>query len=196
MDTNKLKTALKYWYEGLGYHDVIRAMHMAERIHTGTRKDNITPEIHHQISVSGYLKTLYSGLLHPKEVYICAWLHDAPEDYLEKYEALISVQSWMTHEVFREISLLNKTSKTTASYYWMLSESSIASVVKGADRIHNHQTMDGVFTAEKKEAYIEETENYVIPMLKEARMNFSEQSNIYYNIIHVLRSQIELIGVK
>ena len=69
----------------------------------------------------------------------------------------------------------------------------IASVVKGADRIHNVQTMIDVFTYEKQKEYIRETQEFIVPMLKEARRRFPRQEPAYENIQHVLVSQAELL---
>lgn len=196
--TEKLKTALKYWYEGMGYQNAIRAMHVAQRIHTGFRKDGVTPEIFHQISVAGYLKTINEGVMHPEAVQIAAWLHDSAEDYLSDYSfMMLRFGKEFDAIVPHAINTLAKTGLTTETYYENLSMCPVASIVKGADRIHNHQTMSGVFSAEKQAEYIKETQDFVIPMLKEARMSFPEQTNAYYNIIHILRTQIELLeGIK
>jgi len=65
--------------------------------------------------------------------------------------------------------------------------------VKGADRIHNVQTMLGVFDLAKQQEYIHETEEYILPTLKEARRRFPHQEPAYENIKHMLQSQIELL---
>lgn len=191
--TDKLKTALKYWYEGKGYLRAVKAMHLSQYLHRGVRKDGVTPEIHHQISVAGYLKTISDGVMYPEEVQVVAWLHDAEEDARSEFLSFEAEAMVWLGDCRADISTLNKTGMTTEDYYDMLSYSPVASIVKGADRIHNHQTMSGVFTPEKVDSYIEETLTYVLPMLKEARMRFPEQTNPYYNIIHVLRTQMELI---
>jgi hypothetical protein len=55
--------------------------------------------------------------------------------------------------------------------------------------------MVNVFTNKGQLWYIEETEEYIIPMLKKARRKFIEQESVYENIKHVLLSQIELIKI-
>lgn len=67
----------------------------------------------------------------------------------------------------------------------------IASLAKGIDRMHNHQSMHGVFSAEKQKSCIEETETYILPMLHVARNQFPQQEAAYQNIKHVLQTQIE-----
>jgi hypothetical protein len=69
----------------------------------------------------------------------------------------------------------------------------VASIVKGADRVHNVNSMVGVFTKEKQARYAGEVEKYFLPMLKQARKNFPEQLDAYFNIMHMLRSQVNLL---
>ena len=80
-----------------------------------------------------------------------------------------------------------------AHYYSEITNCPIASIVKGGDRIHNFQTMTGVFTIEKQTKYISECEDFILPMLKKARRKFPSQESAYENIKLVLMSQIELI---
>lgn len=53
--------------------------------------------------------------------------------------------------------------------------------------------MVGTFTKEKQLSYTEETEKFVLPMLKTARRNFPEQESVYENEKLLLKSQIVLI---
>jgi hypothetical protein len=53
--------------------------------------------------------------------------------------------------------------------------------------------MVGVFTIEKQRDYIQETQDYILPALKEARRRFPRQEPAYENIKHMLKSQIELL---
>lgn len=53
---------------------------MAEKYHSGLRKDKVTPIFQHQISIALYLSTLHPTLMHPAEVYIVTFLHDTYED--------------------------------------------------------------------------------------------------------------------
>ena len=55
---DKVYVALRYWLHGKSYYKALNAMSFATLYHTGVRKDNITPEFHHQISIASYLRTL------------------------------------------------------------------------------------------------------------------------------------------
>ena len=82
--------------------------------------------------------------------------------------------------------------KDMEQYFEEMVNCPIASVIKGVDRINNHQTMHPVFTAEKQKSYIYETNTYIIPMLKKARHLHVEQESVYENIKFVLKSQMAL----
>lgn len=69
----------------------------------------------------------------------------------------------------------------------------ITSIAKLCDRIHNLQSMVGVFTIEKQKKYIDEVNEFFFPMLKAAKRNFPHQTMAYENIKWMLKSQIQLI---
>jgi hypothetical protein len=54
--------------------------------------------------------------------------------------------------------------------------------------------MLGAFDLAKQQEYIQETEEYILPALKEARRRFPHQEPAYENIKHMLQSQIELLS--
>lgn len=71
----------------------------------------------------------------------------------------------------------------------------LASIAKGADRIHNLNSMVGVFSKEKQLSYVAESEQYFLPMLKKARRLHVRQEAAYENLKHMIQSQINLIKV-
>jgi (p)ppGpp synthase/HD superfamily hydrolase len=196
---DKMRTAMRYWLHGKGYHNAVRAMEYAYKHHTGIRKDGITPEFHHQVSIASYLRTL-PGLKYQEEVLAVAFLHDIVEDYGVNLKV---ISAEFGEEITKSVKILTKKSMTETEnfeldvevYFDKMSDCPIASVVKGGDRIHNFQTMIDVFTVQKKQDYISECETYILPMLKEARRRFPEQEPAYENIKLVLMSQIELVNV-
>ena len=193
---DKMRIAMRYWLHGRGYHNAVRAMEFAYRYHTGTRKDGITPEFHHQVSIASYLRTL-PGLKYQEEVLAVSFLHDIIEDH--KVDLKV-ISAEFGKDIADAVKLLTKKSVVendfdVETYFDNMSNCPIASIVKGGDRIHNFQTMIDIFTLEKKQNYIDECETYILPMLKEARRRFPEQEPAYENIKLVLMSQIELINV-
>jgi (p)ppGpp synthase/HD superfamily hydrolase len=186
--------SLRYWLLGKSYYLALEALEYAAKIHTGTRKDGQTREYAHQLSIGHYVKSISTSLECPEETLTTVFLHDVCEDYnigLEelqsRFGATVSQAVWLMTKKFRGYA------KPISEYYREISESKIASIAKGADRIHNVQTMMGVFTPEKQEAYIQETRDYILPALKEARRRFPRQEPAYENIKHMLTSQMELL---
>lgn len=181
------------WLLGKEYYKAVEGLEYASKQHNGMRKDGITPEFHHQISIAHYIRTL-PNLRNQQLTLLAALLHDVVEDYNVSLEEL---EKKFGFEVVQIVLLLSKIvkghKKDISEYYLAMSLDPIASIVKGGDRIHNFQTMAGIFTCKKQLAYIEECENYILPMLKEARNNFPDQELAYENIKHALKGQIELL---
>jgi len=181
------------WMLGKEYYKAVEALEYAAKYHNGIRKDGVTPEFHHQVSIGHYVRTL-PNLRSQELALITSILHDIVEDYDVPIEVL---SERFGKDVSDAVLLLSKKykgkKKDISDYYKSMNNNPIASVVKGADRIHNFQTMAAVFTCKKQLAYIEECEAYILPMLKEARNNFPDQELAYENIKHALKGQIELL---
>lgn len=188
----KLEISLRYFLLGREYYDAARALEFAKKYHTGVRKDGITPEIQHQIEIVHFLRTLLPSFIYPQEVLIAGFLHDTCEDYPEVTPEIIEKN--FGSRVAHSVSLLNKNGKVLPYYFEQIANDEIASIVKGADRIHNLQSMIGVFTPEKQMNYMLEVQEHFLPMLKAARRKFPQQEAAYENIKHLLNSQLELIS--
>lgn len=190
----KLKTAIRYWMLGREYHLAHKAMEFGLQYHTGLRKDGVMPEFQHQVSQASFARTLEPHLIYPDETLATIFLHDVVEDtevdsatiFAEFGEQIGTSVELMTNQVLG-------IKKPLHIYYGEMQFDAIASFAKGCDRIHNHQTMVGVFTPEKIDEYMIETNDHVIPMLKAARRRFPKQEPAYLNIKHVLMTQMELL---
>ena len=189
----KMYTALKYYMLGCGYIKAVEALHYAREFHNGTRKDGITPEFQHQVEIALYVTTL-KDVEDEQRCLIAVFLHDVPEDFgvslhdLERRWGDITREDvWcMTKKYRGEV-------KDKDQYYKTIATNPVASICKGSDRIHNVNSMNGVFTIDKQESYIDEVERLVLPMLKQAKLNFPHQSSAYSNIQHMLKSQGRMI---
>lgn len=187
------------FFQGRKYHDALRALELGLKWHTGLRKDKETPEFMHQVEITQYMITLEPHLVMPEPTLAACLLHDLPEDY-EQFD-ITELRRGFPSEIAAAVETLNKMrghkdarfKLDDTAYYLEIQSSPIASLVKGADRINNVGSMHGVFTREKQTAYIRETEQLVLPMLKTARRLHSEQHAAYENIKFVLNTQIKLI---
>jgi len=172
---------------------VCRSFDLCKQAHNGLRKDGVTEEWFHQVSIVLYLLTLGAD----EETIIVGFLHDIHED---TGYSLLEIKKEFGAAVAESVKLLSKKSPGHEKmdndlYYAGMASNRMASIVKGADRINNVQTMDGVFSPTKQLAYLAEVDSHVLPMLKCARKEFPIHRMNYENIKHVLMTQSSLIRI-
>lgn len=195
----KRKLVLRQQLIGAGFFDALVAMEFAEKYHTGTRKDGVTPEFDHQVSIALYALTLPT-LRYLEEVIATIFLHDVREDYGITHSEIVALfpnDPLKGERIAQAVDRMTKTfrgeKRGEEELFALMADDPIASIAKGCDRIHNLQSMIGVFSPEKQRAYVAEARNLFLPMLKKARRNFPYQVRAYENIKFVLQSQMELI---
>lgn len=191
-DYTRQKMAIRYWLLGKGWTNAVKAMDFAEKLHTGTRKDG-QPEFSHQVSQANYARTMCDSMLYPEETICVIFLHDTVEDYDVIEQQLTDLFGERVAKATMRISKVIKgVKKPNDIYYKDMSECPIVSGAKGCDRVHNLMTMVGGFKPEKQASYLDETMEFTVPMLKEARRIFPEQEPLYENIKFVMTNQIIL----
>lgn len=196
---SKLVKALRYYLQGAAdqnpdFYIPLRAFHLAMGTHVGVRKDGVTPEFIHQLETTLFLRTLRGSIKNLHIVLAVQLLHDITEDYGITYEQL---QADFGTEVAEGVLHMSKVvggrKLSNEEYFSKMPENAVATLCKGADRIHNQQSMPGVFSLDKQREYLQETEKYILPMLKKARRLYPEQEAAYENIKLILKSQVELV---
>lgn len=192
----KQLAVMRGWLEGRQYFLAMDALEVCRQLEQGTRKDGETPKFHHQLSVARLIVTLAPHLIHPEATIATAFLHDIMEDHgdvwtmaslTERFGAQIAEAVWLTSKKTPGLT------KDYAKYFGEMADDPIASIVKLADRNHNIQTMQGVFTIAKQQAYIGEVEEWFYPMIKTSRRRFPRQYGAYENLKILLRCQCRLI---
>jgi len=186
---------MRYFLIGREYYKAIDAMEFAISYHTGLRKDGITPEFQHQVSIAHYLRTLQLDDIEERAI-ILAFTHDLSEppynissDIIsKKYGLDIGKSQWLITKKNNDVQ------KTEADYFNQMDGDLLTVIVKGADKINNMQTMQGVFDDIKQREHIRITRERVIPMLKKARRKFPKYESALENMKFVLNGQIELIN--
>lgn len=186
----KLKIALRYFLLGKNAINAVKAMSFAEQYHTGYRKDGVTPEFQHQLEIAHYARTLKIPEEYVEDLITVILLHDVTEDYDVQID---EISERFGEQVSIAVNLLDKSGHEIESYYSNIGTNVVAAIAKGSDRIHNIQSMTGVFTIEKQKKYVKETKDLVLPMVKIGRRSFPEFEPAFENIKHVLTSQIELV---
>jgi (p)ppGpp synthase/HD superfamily hydrolase len=198
-DSKKREIALRYFLLGKGYNKALRAMAFNQKLFQGTRKDGVTPEFDHHVCQVQYSRTLL-GLMFPEETACTIFFHDTPEDKglaIEEIRRLYSdcpdFGGRVADATWRMTKIFRGEKRREDSLFEEMAKCPIASIAKGCDRIHNVQSMIGVFSAEKQRSYLEEVDRLFLPMLKEAERNFPEQEAAYKNIRTILKSQSAII---
>ncbi len=192
----KQLSVMRGFLEGKGWYVAADALELVRQLERGTRKDGETPNFHHQLSIARLLTTLTPWFRHPEETIATAILHDLLEDHGEtwtremleaRFGKLIADAVWCLSKKS------NGMTKEYERYFADMSACPIASIVKLADRAHNLQTMQGVFSYEKQTAYLAEVDEWFFPMIRQARRNFPRQYPAYENLKITLRNQHSLI---
>ena len=187
---------MRGWLDGRRYYQAAEALEWSRRLEQGTRKDGETPRFDHQLSIARLILTLEPHLLYPEETMTVCFLHDEIEDHGDvasrqeierRFAGRVAEATWRMSKKGRGFT------KTLELYFAELAEDPIASVVKPADRIHNVQTMPGVFSPAKQQTYLQEVDEWFFPLIKNARRNFPRQFPAYENLRIILRCQYDLL---
>lgn len=126
-------------------------------------------------------------------------LHDVLEDTettRDDLPVIDEVKALVELVTFRELPDMTK-EESKKIYYKSIQNNIKACVVKVIDRCNNVSTMAGCFSKAKLVEYIEETEEYIMPLLNAIKNNSPEYSNVAfivkYHIISLLESIKALI---
>lgn len=161
------------------YNDCLSMLEYTAGVHQGVRKDGVTKEFYHQLSIVGLLLTQHRNLENPPLVYQAALAHDLGEDYPEHWDNL-RTRYPDVYPICRTLSKIRNGQKVPyPQYFAECAACPVASVVKLADRLHNLSTMTGVFKPEKMIEYVKEVDQWFLPMAKTARRSFPRHADFY-----------------
>ena len=193
----KMYTYLKGFAMGARLSETIKALNYARKLHKGQCRKSGEPYIIHPLTMA--CQAISMGLVDDR-VISAILLHDVVEDcgvsvndlpINDEIKNAVRLLTYIKPEHYLEkdnqgISI----NEVKAKYYEKISENTIATIAKIFDRCHNVSSMAGVFTKEKLDEYIEETETFVLPLIRKAKEEFPEYQNVLfilkYHIISVL----------
>ncbi len=121
-------------------------------------------------------------------------LHDVCEDCGVKPEELP-----FSDEIRHSVAILTKpegysgTKEEKDRYYVDIATDGVASIVKALDRCNNVSLMALAFSKEKMIDYVEETQDYVYPLLEHIKRDDLEYNDAVFLIKYQLRSTVETI---
>lgn len=187
----KMFTYIKGFASGAGMRETQKALTFARVKHEGQLRKGGQPYIVHPLTMA--CNAVSMGIK-DDTVVATVLLHDVCED------CGVSVAELPVNEtVKRGVELMTfrvmegETKEIAKNrYYNMLLQSREATLTKLIDRCHNVSSMAGTFSVAKLKSYIEETRQYVLPLLKKAKSIYPEDAEMLfllkYHIVSVVDS--------
>lgn len=190
-NSDKMYTYLRGLATGAGMKQTLKAMSFARDKHSGQFRKSGDPYIIHPLLMA--CNAVSIGI-RDDAVVATILLHDVYEDCgvsLSELPVDDTVRRAVDLMTFR---VMDGETKEIAKnrYYNMLLQSREATLTKLLDRCHNVSSMAGTFSREKLKAYIDETRQYVLPMLRKAKRVYPEDADVLfilkYHIVSVVDS--------
>lgn len=166
-DWEKMSGFVKHTARAKGFRDTLRALDFAIQAHENqTRKRSNVPYIYHPLNLACHC---FAMGIEDDEIIAACLLHDTIEDCGCDYDDLPVSEG--TKELVRLMTKEKSEKgedreKILKNYYKGLKSDSRAALIKCIDRCNNLTTMSWGMSREKIYRYIDETERYVLPLLK------------------------------
>lgn len=189
----RMFTYVKGFVMGCKLPETLKALNYARKLHKGQYRKSGEPYIIHPLTM--VCQAISLGI--EDDIILSAiLLHDVVEDCgvsvndlpcNEEIKKTVNLLTYRKPDLYLERDNEGPSiNDVKRDYYSKISESASASIAKLFDRCHNVSSMAGTFSKEKIKEYIEETESYVLPLIKITKENHPE----YQNILFVLKYHI------
>ena len=201
-NSDKMFTYLKGFAHGSYLTETIKALNFVRDAHKGQKRKDGDPYIVHPLTMSCHAiamgirsDVILASLLYHDVVEDC----DLSIDALPCSEEVKTVVGLLTYRkpecksnmTDSEYSVLVNEAKHR--YYDAIIQNKFAVLCKAFDRCNNVSTMSGVFSKEKLKSYIEETEVFVLPLLKDGKELYPEFSDYFFILKYHITSVLEAI---
>lgn len=193
-NADKMYTYIRGFANGLEMHQTLRAMSFAREKHNGQTRKSGDPYIVHPLTMA--CNALSMGIK-DDNIIATILLHDVCEDCEVSPDELPVNDTVRRGVELMTFTVMDGETKETAKnrYYNMLLDSKEASFTKLIDRCHNVSTMAGTFTKEKLKSYIDETRQYVFPLLRKIKEKYPDESNILFVLKYHMVSVVDAIDL-
>ena len=172
-DDVKMFTYIRGFAQGAKMANTLKALNFAREAHKGQKRKSGDPYVVHPLTMACH--ALSMGIRDDTIIAACL-LHDVVEDCGVKVSEL-PVDEHVRHTV----KLLTHVKPCPLeAYYHEIQEDCYASIVKLIDRCNNVSTMAGVFTTEKLLSYIQETKEYVLPLIRSTKDRWPEFGDVLF----------------
>ena len=188
-DIEKMYTYLRGYLVGANMQNSLKALGFARQKHEGqTRKDG-TPYIVHPLCMACYAVALG---IRDDNIVTTILLHDVCEDCgveLDNLPFNDTIKNAIKHVTITRFAWEEKP-QTKARYFAEMLESKEAVVCKAIDRYNNLSSMAGVMSTEAIVKNIKETDELLMPILKQAKQKWPELADLLF----ILRTNITSIN--
>ena len=191
-NSEKMYTYIRGFSNGAHMTDTLKALSYAREKHSGQLRKSGEPYFVHPLTMA--CNAISIGI-REDTVIATILLHDVCED-CGVDPALLPVSDTVQHSVeLLTFSVMEGETKEIAKnrYYNMIQQDRAATLTKLIDRCHNVSSMAGTFSKEKLKAYIEETRQYVLPLLRKAKTLYPEDSDILFVLKYHITSVVDSI---
>ena len=185
-----MKSFVKTTAKNRNMVNTLKALDYATQAHKGQfRKRSTVPYIYHPLNLACHCLAMN---INEDEIIAACLLHDVIEDCGKTVEELPVNEETkrlvilMSHE--KDDSRRNEILK---QYYRKLSEDPKAALIKCVDRCNNLTTMSWGLSRERKFRMIEETEKYILPLLKTVRSR-PEYDNAAWLLQYQIASMLDI----
>ena len=191
---DKMYTYIRGFATALRMEQTLKALTFSREKHQGQLRKSGEPYIVHPLTMA--CDAMSMGIK-DDNIIATILLHDVCED------CGVSLQELPVNNVVRRgvqlmtFTVLDGETKEIAKtrYYNMLIQSKEAVITKLIDRCHNVSSMAGTFSIEKLKSYIDETRTYVLPLLRQAKDHFPEESDRLFTLKYHITSVVDAIDL-
>ena len=196
-DEKKMFTRLAAQFEAYGMKQSLRALYFARERHEGeVRSGTGQPYIVHPLLMSSIAMAMGLFGTDWDDLNATLLLHDTVEDTgaeLDDLPVNEVVKNGVRYMTFHKYPEEDKNT-AKARYFRELINSKEAILCKGIDRFVNLSTMAGDFTPEKIKKNVVETDQLLMPVLKDAKEKWPEDQSKIWLIRVMIRSVNETLA--
>lgn len=188
-DESKMYTHLSGFCKGAGMTSSLKALGYMREKHGQQKRSNGQLFIVHPLWMANYAAALG---IRDDDVIATVLLHDVCEDTMTKIEALPfneTIRKGVKYMTFRKYENEDKQA-AKRRYFNELLESREALMCKGLDRFMNLSTMEGILSEEAIVKNIKETDELLLPVMKEGKEKWPEMSDYFF----VMRANIRAVN--
>ena len=189
---DKMYSYIRGYASGRNMKQTLKALSFARDQHEGQLRKSGDPYIVHPLTMACHALSLG---INEDSVIATILLHDVCEDCNVPLSELPVEDGVCRGVALMTFSVMEGETKETAKtrYYNLLLESREAAITKLIDRCHNVSSMAGTFSVEKLRAYIEETRQYVLPLLRKVKRLYPEDSDKLFALKYHMISVVDAI---